>query len=172
MSSRARSSKPRTADGGMFGQMVLDSGYILAGAGALFVQSRTRDFSDVRERERLQTATIEITLRRAATRHTWLAGIAADWYALRSGDALPTTYVSTRPGIFFHDDMTVAPWLLLSGSLRLDYHNLYEVLAEPARIRSRAPRAVGGAILGRSGILHAEAAHRGDGSGGPVAPDD
>ena len=80
----------RTADGVMFGQMILDSGYVLAGAGALFVQSRTRDFSDEREGDRLQTATLEITLRRAATRHTWLAGIAADWYALRSGQELPT----------------------------------------------------------------------------------
>jgi hypothetical protein len=115
----------------MFGRMNLDGGYVLAGAGALFVQSRTRDFSDEREGDRLQTATLEITLRRAATRHTWLAGIAADWYALRSGQELPTTYVSTRPGIFVHDDMTVAPWLLVSGSLRLDYHNLYSFLLSP-----------------------------------------
>ena len=121
----------RTADGVMFGQMNLDGGYVLAGAGALFVQSRTRDFSHGREGDRLQTATLEITLRRAATRHTWLAGMAADWYALRSGQELPTTYVSTRPGIFVHDDMTVAPWLLVSGSLRLDYHNLYSFLLSP-----------------------------------------
>jgi iron complex outermembrane receptor protein len=121
----------KTADGAMFGQIVLGNGYILGGSGALFVQSRTRDFPDIRERDRMQTATIELTLRRASPRHTWLGGIASDWYAVRSVDALPTTYVSTRPGIFFHDDFSAASWLLLSGSVRFDYHNLYDLLVSP-----------------------------------------
>lgn len=121
----------KTADGAMFGQIVMQNGYILGGSGALFVQSRTRDFPDVRERDRLQTATIELTLRRASGRHTWLGGIASDWYSVRSVDALPTTYVSTRPGIFFHDDFNAASWLLLSGSVRVDYHNLYDLLVSP-----------------------------------------
>ena len=121
----------KTADGGLSGEMQLESGMILAGAGALFVQSRTRDFSDGRERDRLQTATIELTLRRPSARHSWLAGVASDWYAIRSSDALPTKYVSTRPGIFFHDDWQAASWLLISGSARVDYHNLYDLLISP-----------------------------------------
>jgi len=120
----------KTADGAMFGQMVLDSGYIVGGAGSMFVQSRDHDFGDVRENERFQTATIEITLRRPGTRNSWLAAIASDWYAIRS-DPLPTAYVSTRPGIFFHDDWRAASWLVLSGSLRADKHNLYGVIVSP-----------------------------------------
>jgi iron complex outermembrane receptor protein len=131
-STMARESlETRTADGALFGEMPLGEDYVLAGAGVLFIQSRTHDFSDRRERERFQTATIEITIRRATSRHTWLAGLAADWYALRSADALPSGYVSTRPGIFVHDDWRVAPWLQLSGSARLDHHNLYGVLLSP-----------------------------------------
>ena len=121
----------KTADGGLSGQIVRKNGYIIGGSGALFVQSRTRDFADSRERDRLQTATIELTLRRPGTRHNWLAGVASDWYAVRSGDVTSTTYVSTRPGIFFHDDWRAASWLLLSGSARLDYHNLYDLLVSP-----------------------------------------
>jgi iron complex outermembrane receptor protein len=121
----------KTADGGLSGETTLDNGYILAGAGILFVQSRTRDFSDGREGDRLQTATIEITRRRPSARHTWLAGVAADWYAIRSGGPLVSTCVSTRPGIFVHDDFTVAPWLVVSGSARLDHHNLYGLLLSP-----------------------------------------
>jgi outer membrane receptor for ferrienterochelin and colicins len=121
----------KTSDGSLSGQMVYRGDYIIAGAAMLFVQSRTRDFSDVREGDRLQTATIELTLRRPTPRHTWLAGIASDWYALRSSGALPSTYVSTRPGIFVHDDFNAAPWLVLSGSLRLDHHNLYGFLVSP-----------------------------------------
>jgi iron complex outermembrane receptor protein len=121
----------KTADGILSGQMTLDSGYIVGGAGMLYVQSRTHDFSDGRDGDRLQTATIEITLRRSTGRHTWLGGVASDWYALRSGGPLLSTYVSTRPGIFFHDDVTVAPWLLVSGSARVDHHNLYGFLLSP-----------------------------------------
>ena len=121
----------KTVDGGLSGQMLLDSGYILAGAGILYIQSREHTFSDSLERDRPQTATIEITLRRPTARHAWLVGIASDWYAIRSVDALPTTYVSTRPGIFFHDDWNVAPWLVLSGSVRADYHNLFGALVSP-----------------------------------------
>ena len=122
----------KTANGSLSGQMVLGNGSILAGAAMLYVQSRTRDFSDRREHDRYQTATIEITLRRPSPRHTWLAGIAADWYALRSPvDALPSAYVSSRGGIFVHDDLTVAPWLVVSGTVRLDHHNLYNLQVSP-----------------------------------------
>ena len=127
-----QSLETKTADGFLSGQMILGNGMIVGGAGMLFVQSRDRRFSDVREPDRLQTATLELTLRRSSSRHTWLGGIAADWYALRQVDQpLPTTYVSTRPGIFFHDDMNVASWLRVSGSVRLDEHNLYGFLVSP-----------------------------------------
>ena len=112
----------READGALFGQMPLGK-YILAGAGTLFVQSRTRDFSDRREHERRQSSTIEITLRRPAPRHTWLAGIASEWFANRTpATKLPSAYVYTGPSIFFHDEMQVTPWFSASGSVRLDYH--------------------------------------------------
>ena len=112
----------KEADGALFGQMPLGK-YILAGAGTLFVQSRTRDFSDRREHERRQSATIEITLRRVQPRNTWLAGIASEWFANRTpATKLPSAYVYTGPSIFFHDEMQIAPWFSASGSIRLDHH--------------------------------------------------
>ena len=39
--------------------------------------------------------------------------------------------VSTRPGMFVHDDVQVAPWLAVSGSARLDYHNIYGFVLSP-----------------------------------------
>ncbi len=134
----------KTADGYMSGQIIRSNGMVLAGAGALFIQSRTRDWSDARERDRLQTATIEITLSRREARHHWLGGIASDWYGLRSIDNLPSTYISTRPGMFFHDDFFAAPWLVMSGSVRLDHHNIYGLLASPR-----------GSLLVRNGSISA-----------------
>ena len=141
----------KIADGGLSGQMLMGNGYVLAGAGGLFVQSRVHDFPDVREQERFQAATMELTMRRAHARHTWVAGIESDWYALRSNQDLPSTYVSTRPGVFIHDDFTATDWLLLSGSLRADYHNLYDMLFSPrGSIRVRGGQWAAGFSAGRS----------------------
>jgi iron complex outermembrane receptor protein len=120
----------READGALFGQMPLGK-YVLAGAGTLYVQSRVRDFADGREHDRRESSTIEITLRRSTARNTWLAGIAADWYAIRSPGPLVSSGVSTRPGMFLHDDLQVAPWLLVSGSARLDHHNVHGFQLSP-----------------------------------------
>lgn len=116
-----QSLESKGADGALFGQMPLGR-YVLAGAGSLFVQSRTRDFSDGREHERRQAATIEISLRGAAPRQTWVAGIAADWFAIRSSGPLLSTYVASRGGAFFHDDVQVTPWLTVSAGVRADYN--------------------------------------------------
>jgi iron complex outermembrane receptor protein len=123
-----QSLETKEADGALFGQMPLGK-YVLAGAATLFVQSRTRDFSDGREHERRESATIEIELRGASPRQTWVAGIATDWFTIRTTD--PSAYLSTRPGIFVHDDVTVAPWLSVSGSARIDHHNVHGFVFSP-----------------------------------------
>ena len=110
----------KIADGALFGQTPLGP-FVLAGAGSLYVQSRTREFSDDREHERRQAATIEIELRGSAPRNSWVAGIAADWFAIRA-PGLASGSVAPRGGIFVHDDLRVASWLLVSGSARLDYN--------------------------------------------------
>ena len=120
----------KTADGQMSAQMPW-RGFTLAGTGMLYVQSRTRDFADGRENERREAATIEIELRGTTPRQAWVAGIAVDWFATRSDDFLAKTYLSTRPGLFVHDDVQVTPWLSVSGSARLDHHNIYGVVFSP-----------------------------------------
>ena len=162
----------KEADGALFGQMPLGK-YILAGAGTLFVQSRTRDFSDRREHERRQSSTIEITLRRPSPRHTWLAGIASEWFANRTpATPMPSAYVYTGPSIFFHDEMQVASWLTASGSVRVDHHVSDGVFVSPRGSALVHSGPWSARISGRPELLVPETAHRGDGSGGPGAPDD
>ena len=115
-----QSLETREADGALFGQMPLGK-YLLAGAGTLYVQSYDRDFTDNREHDRRESATIELTIRGTAPRQTWLAGIGADWYAVRTPDPLASGSIAPRGGIFVHDDIEIAPWLLASGGARLDY---------------------------------------------------
>jgi iron complex outermembrane receptor protein len=141
----------READGALFGQMPLGR-HVLAGAGTLYVQSRTRDFSDRREHERRQGATIEIELRGTARRQTWVAGLAADWFAIRSNDLFPGTYyLSTRPAIFFHDDVQVTPWLSVSGSARIEHHNVHGFFLSPrGSVRVHRGQWATGVTAGRS----------------------
>lgn len=146
-----QSLETREADGALFGQMPLGR-YILAGAGSLYVQSRTRDFDDRREHERRQGATIELELRGTAPRQTWVAGVAADWFAIRSKDPFPSPYLSTRPGIFFHDEVQVATWLSVSGSARLDHDLKYGIFFLSPRGSVRVHRGpwAAGVTAGRS----------------------
>jgi len=123
-----QSLETKGVDGALFGQMPLGR-YVLAGAATLFFQQRTRDFSEVREYEKRESATMNIELRGMARRHRWVAGIVTDWFTVRS--ALESAYLSTRPGIFARDDMQVAPWLSLSGSLRVDHHNIHGFFVSP-----------------------------------------
>ena len=136
----------KIADGALFGQMPFGR-YVLAGAGSLYVQSRDRQFSDRREHERRQAATIEIGLHGTAPRQAWVVGVAADWFANRSPGTPAAGYIAPRGGIFFHDDLRVAPWLLVSGSARLDYN---KGAGEVLRINEffASPR---GSVLARKG---------------------
>jgi outer membrane receptor for ferrienterochelin and colicins len=110
----------KVADGALSGQMPLGR-YILAGTGTLYVQSRVRDFTDGREHDRREAATIELALRGSAPGQSWVAGIAVDWFTIRTPQPLLSAYVAPRGGIFVHDDLQVSPWLSVSGSARLDY---------------------------------------------------
>ncbi len=115
-----QSLESKGADGTLSGQMSLGR-YVLSGVSLLFVQSRTRDFSDGSEYERREEATIEIALHGTASHQIWAVGIAADWFANRTEDPHVAAYVAPRGGIFVHDDVHVASWLSIAGSARLDY---------------------------------------------------
>lgn len=121
----------KSADGSMSGEMILKSGKVLAGNGVLFAKSRTRDLGDSIERDRQQTAAIDLNLRSHTARNTWVAGMSIEWYGLRSIDALPSSYISTRGGLFFHDDMTINERLVVSGSARVDHHNRFGIRFNP-----------------------------------------
>jgi iron complex outermembrane receptor protein len=117
-----QSLETKEAAGKLVGQMPLGN-YLLAGGATLYVQSRIHDFSDAREHERRQSATFELTLGRTAGRHTFLVGLAADWFALRTPEPLVSASIAPREGLFAHDDVQVARWLSVSGSVRVDHNN-------------------------------------------------
>ena len=64
-------------------------------------------------------------------RHTWVAGVAADREAYRPLDVTRFAYRYLTPGVFAQDDVTVAKWLSVSASARVDHHNRYGTFFSP-----------------------------------------
>ena len=82
-------------------------------------------FGESLERDRHETGFAELAVRRAAGRHTWVAGAAVEHDAYRPADVPRFGYAFTTPGLFVQDDVDVRPWLALSMSGRLDHHSAY-----------------------------------------------
>ena len=115
---RIRSSKPRPPTAPL-GQMPLGR-YIPTGAATLYAQSRVRDFTDMNTTG-VRRPPSSSRSAASAPRQSWGAGVAVDWFTIRTPTPLAWAYVAPRGGIFVHDDLHVAPWLSVSGSARLDY---------------------------------------------------
>ncbi len=64
-------------------------------------------------------------------KHTWVAGAAGQRDAFHPQDTPQFAYTYVVPGIFAQDDIILAPWLSVSGSARLDFHNRYGTFFSP-----------------------------------------
>jgi outer membrane receptor for ferrienterochelin and colicins len=131
----------RRVDAGAVGQVLLRQRMVLAARGAVMQQRHDHQFGDVRERDRHETAFGEVTLRAAAGRNTFVAGMALERDAYQPIDVPRFAYTFTVPGVFVQDDVDVAKWLSISASGRLDHHSAYGTFFSPrvsALLRSGA----------------------------------
>jgi iron complex outermembrane receptor protein len=118
-------------DGGVSRQLILSGRYVTTWRAAAMTQAHHHRFGDVRERDRHTTAFGELAVRGSASRHTWVAGIAAevDRYALEERPDVDYSYVV--PGVFVQDDVDVASWLSVSASARVDRHSEFGTFVSP-----------------------------------------
>jgi len=121
----------RSVDAGFLDQRLAGGAYVITTRGAWSQKRHTHQFGDTRERDRHSTAFGEITVRGSAGRHTWVAGAAVERDQYRSEDVARFDHTFTVPGVFAQDDVVVAPWLLVSGSARLDHHSEYGAFVSP-----------------------------------------
>jgi iron complex outermembrane receptor protein len=94
-------------------------------------QAHEHRFGEVRERDRHETFFGEVAVRGAVGRHTWVAGAAMERDGYDARDLSRFDYAYWVPGVFAQDDVTVAPWLSLSSSGRLDVHSEYGAFVSP-----------------------------------------
>jgi len=121
----------RHVDGGMVGQILFRQTMLFSARAAVSQQRHDHQFGEIRERDRHDTAFGEVTLRSTAGKHTLVAGVAVERNAYRPQDVPQFEYTFVVPGVFGQADMQLANWFSLSGSARLDHHNVYGTFFSP-----------------------------------------
>ena len=121
----------RRYDGGGNVQWVLGGKFVLAGRFSVSVQDHRHQFGEVTEADRHELLFGELSIRGTAGRNTWVAGFADQRDAFHPRDVPRFAYTYVVPGLFAQDDINVAPWLSLSASARVDFHNLYGTFFSP-----------------------------------------
>ena len=129
--SYAEALETRRVDVGAIGQFLLGQRLVVTARTAAAWQRHDHVFGEARERDRHETFFGEVAVRGAAGSHTWVAGVALERDAYDAIDLPRFDFAHWVPGLFAQDDVTVAPWLALSLSGRLDAHSEYGVFASP-----------------------------------------
>jgi len=113
------------------GRRVLGNGWLLTLRGSGMLQSHRHAFGPSIERDRHTTSFGEAALGAQAGSHAWILGLALqhDGYDARDVAGLDFSY--TIPSVFAQDEVSIAPWLTLAASARLDHHSEYGAFASP-----------------------------------------
>ena len=112
-------------------QWVLGGRYVLSSRFAASDEDHRHQFGEDVEKDRHDLLFGEISLRGTAGRNTYVAGFAEQRDRYRPHDVPRFAYTYVVPGIFGQDDIQIAPWLSLSASARVDFHNVYGTFFSP-----------------------------------------
>ena len=107
------------------------AGGVFAVRGSATTQHHTHTIGPVMERDRHLTLFGEAALTKPAGRHTWVVGAAVQQDRYRSRDVPRFDYAHHVPGLFVQDEFSATRRLTLSGSARVDHHNVYGTFLSP-----------------------------------------
>jgi iron complex outermembrane receptor protein len=113
----------RRVDAGFIGQKLLSGGQVLSGRASGSLQSHDHLFGDTRENDEHRTGFAEVALSGQAGRHYWALGAAIQHDAYTHDEFPQFSFDYTVPALFAQDEMEVADWLSLAGSVRYDHHS-------------------------------------------------
>jgi iron complex outermembrane receptor protein len=121
----------RRLDGGIVGHALLGAGMVLGGRGSLTHLHHHRAFGTEMEGDDETAGYAETTLGASAGVHTWLAGAALTYDALRSPDAPGAAYTYVTPAVFVQDELAASDAVRLSASARADFQDRYGTFVSP-----------------------------------------
>ena len=121
----------RRVDAGVIGRFLTGSGSLLSVRSSGSFQRHEHRFGNVIERDRHFTAFGEASFSATDGAHTWVLGGALQTDAYRATDVTGFDYTHTVPSLFAQDEVSLTPSLVVSGSARLDLHNVYGTFVSP-----------------------------------------
>ena len=121
----------RRGDVGAVFHTLSANGFVWSARGSWSAQHQDHQFGEVIERDDHDTGFAELTVRHAVAHHTVVIGAALEHDRLQPLDTPQFAYSYTTPGVFVQDDFDIARWLAVSGSARLDHHNVFGTFFSP-----------------------------------------
>ena len=118
-------------DAGGNAQRLFGGRWVATARFSVSAQNHRHQFGEVIERDRHELWFGEVSLKGTAGRNTWVTGFAAQRDAFRPRDAPRFAYTYVTPGLFAQDDLTLARWLTVSASARVDFQNRYGTFFSP-----------------------------------------
>jgi outer membrane receptor for ferrienterochelin and colicins len=112
-------------------QWLTENRLVLTTRWAASSQRHVHRFGEILERDRHDLFFGEMAVRGAWRRHTLVAGTAIEREAYHPRDVPRFAYRYVTPGIFFHDEADLAPWLSVAAGVRADFHNQYGTFLSP-----------------------------------------
>lgn len=115
----------RRLDGGLSARKVVSARRILSVRASGSVQRHGHRFGAAEERDEHRTGFGEVALAGQDGRHLWVVGLALQHDAYEHRDLPEFSFDYTVPAVFAQDEVEVAEWLSLVGSVRYDRHSRF-----------------------------------------------
>jgi outer membrane receptor for ferrienterochelin and colicins len=130
-STHAEELETRRVDAGLVGRSLLSDARLLSLRASATGQWHRHLFGPSLERDEHTTLFAEAALSGQDGRHTWVLGAALQHDRYAATDVSGFDFDHTVPALFAQDEVTLAPWLTLAASARLDLHSEYGAFAAP-----------------------------------------
>ena len=112
-------------DAGGVGRFLIGEVSVLSARGAVAAQRHRHTFGDVRERDLHLTWFGETSLTTVVSRFAWVFGAAVQRESYDAEDVTGFDYAYTTPAAFVQNTATLAEWLDVTASARVDAHSEY-----------------------------------------------
>ena len=129
--SHVESLDTRAYDAAVLDQRLVRGRYVITTRAAFSRKQHAHLFGDTAEDDVHSTGFGELSLRGSAARHTWVIGAALESDRYRNTQVSQFDHAFTIPGLFAQDDVVIAPWLSISGSVRIDHHSEFGAFVSP-----------------------------------------
>ncbi len=115
----------RRVDAGFSGRKVLSDRRIVSIRASGSTQGHEHRFDQVLEDDEHQTAFAEVALSGQDGRHLWVVGAAIQHDSYDQVDLPEYSFSYTVPALFVQDEVSVADWFTMAGSVRYDDHSRF-----------------------------------------------